>query len=36
MIEWLEDHVTIISSLNLNYGLVGRTLLNWRPGEALS
>jgi hypothetical protein len=35
MVEWSEDHVTVICSLNLNFGLVGRTLLNWRPGGAL-
>jgi hypothetical protein len=27
--------VAVIYYLNLNYGLVGRTLLNWRPGDAL-
>jgi hypothetical protein len=35
MAEWLEDHVVTICSLNSNFGLVGRTWLNWRPGEAL-
>jgi hypothetical protein len=25
MAEWLEDHMTVIGSLNLNCGLVGRT-----------
>jgi hypothetical protein len=35
MIEWSEDYVAAIGSLNSNFGLVGRTWLNWRPGEAL-
>jgi hypothetical protein len=35
MVEWSEDHVAAIGSLNSNFGLVGRTWLNWRPGEAL-
>jgi hypothetical protein len=32
MAEWSEDHVAAIGSLNLNFVLVGRTRLNWRPG----
>jgi hypothetical protein len=35
MAEWSEDHVAAIGFLNLNFGLVGRTWLNWRPGGAL-
>jgi hypothetical protein len=35
MVEWSEDHVAAIGSLNSNLGLVGRTCLNWRPGGAL-
>jgi hypothetical protein len=35
MAEWLEDHIAIIGSLNLNFGLIGGSWLNWRPGEAL-
>jgi hypothetical protein len=27
--------VAYIGSLNSNFGLVGRTWLNWRPGGAL-
>jgi hypothetical protein len=27
--------MVVIGSLNLNFGLVGRTWLNWRPGGAL-
>jgi hypothetical protein len=35
MTEWSEDHMVAIGSLNLNFGLDGRTWLNWRPGGAL-
>jgi hypothetical protein len=35
MVEWSKDHVAAIDSLNLNFGLVGRTWLNWRPSETL-
>jgi hypothetical protein len=35
MAEWSEDHMTAIGSLNLNFGLVGGSWLNWRPGGAL-
>jgi hypothetical protein len=35
MFEWSEDHVMDIGSLNLNFSLVGKTWLNWRPGGAL-
>jgi hypothetical protein len=33
MAKWLKDHVAAIGSLN--FGLVGRTWLNWRPSGAL-
>jgi hypothetical protein len=35
MVEWSEDHVAAIGSLNLKFGTFGRLWLNWRPGEAL-
>jgi hypothetical protein len=35
MAEWSKDHVTVIGSLNLNFGLVDRTWLNWRSGGTL-
>jgi hypothetical protein len=35
MTEWSEDSVTAIGSLNLNFGLVGGSWLNWRSGRAL-
>jgi hypothetical protein len=35
MVEWPEDHVAVIGSLNSNFGLVGRTWLNWRLDETL-
>jgi hypothetical protein len=35
MAEWSEDHMAAIGFLNLNFGLVGRTWLNWRLGGAL-
>jgi hypothetical protein len=35
MVEWSEDHMAAIGSLNSNFGLIGRTWLNWRPGGAL-
>jgi hypothetical protein len=30
MAEWSEDHVAVIGSSNLNFGLVNRTWLNCR------
>jgi hypothetical protein len=35
MVEWSEDHVAAIGSLNLNFGTFGRSYLNWRPDGAL-
>jgi hypothetical protein len=35
MVEWLKDHMVAIGSLNLKFGLVGRTWLNWRPSGTL-
>jgi hypothetical protein len=35
MADRSEDHVATIGSLNSNFGLVGRTWLNWRPGGTL-
>jgi hypothetical protein len=35
MADWSEDHVAAIGSLNSNFGLVGRTWLNWRPNGTL-
>jgi hypothetical protein len=35
MTEWSKNHMAVIGSLNLNFGLIDRTWLNWRPGEAL-
>jgi hypothetical protein len=35
MAEWLEGYVADIGLLNSNFGLVGRTWLNWRLGRAL-
>jgi hypothetical protein len=35
MAEWSKDHMTAIGSSNLNFGLVGKTWLNWRPGGTL-
>jgi hypothetical protein len=35
MVGWSEDHVAAIGSLNLNFGLLGGILLNWRPGDTL-
>jgi hypothetical protein len=35
MVKWSEDHVAVIDSLNLNFGLIDGLWLNWRPGEAL-
>jgi hypothetical protein len=35
MAEWSEDHVAAIGSLNINFGLVGRTWVNWRPDGTL-
>jgi hypothetical protein len=35
MAKWSEDHMVVIGSLNSNFGLVGRTWLNWRPGGTL-
>jgi hypothetical protein len=35
MAEWMKDHMAVIGSLNLNFGLVDRTWLNWRLGGAL-
>jgi hypothetical protein len=35
MAKWSKDHVATIGHLNLNFGLVGSTWLNWRPGGAL-
>jgi hypothetical protein len=35
MAEWSEDHVAAIGSLNLNFGSVDGSWLNWRPGRAL-
>jgi hypothetical protein len=35
MAEWSKDHWAAIGSLNSNFGLVGRTWLNWRLGGAL-
>jgi hypothetical protein len=35
MTEMLKDHVAVIGSLNLNFGLIVRTWLNWRSGGAL-
>jgi hypothetical protein len=35
MVKWSKDHVAGIGSLNLNFGLIGRTWLNWRLGRAL-
>jgi hypothetical protein len=36
MVEWSEDHVAAIGSLNLNFGTFSRLWLNWRPNEALT
>jgi hypothetical protein len=35
MAEWSENHVVVIGPLKLNFGLVGRTWLNWRLDGAL-
>jgi hypothetical protein len=35
MTKWLEDYMTVIGSLNMNFGTFGRAWLNWRPGGAL-
>jgi hypothetical protein len=35
MVEWSEDHVADICSLNSIPWLVDETWLNWRPGGAL-
>jgi hypothetical protein len=35
MAEWLKDHGADIGSLNLKFGLMDGSWLNWRPGETL-
>jgi hypothetical protein len=35
MVEWSEDHGATIGSLNLNFGLIDGSWLNWRPGGTL-
>jgi hypothetical protein len=35
MAEWSEDHMVVIGSLNLNFGLVEGLWLNGRSGGAL-
>jgi hypothetical protein len=35
MVEWSEDHVVAIGSINSNFGLVSRTWLNRRPGGVI-
>jgi hypothetical protein len=35
MVKWSKDHVAVIGSLKLNFGLIGGICVNWRPGGAL-
>jgi hypothetical protein len=35
MIEWSKHHVAAIGSCTQHFGLVDRTCLNWRSGDAL-
>jgi hypothetical protein len=35
MVKWSEDHGVVIGSLNLKFGLMNSSWLNWRPGGAL-
>jgi hypothetical protein len=35
MAEWSEDHVVVIGSLKLNFGICWWNLVNWRPDRTL-
>jgi hypothetical protein len=35
MAEWSEDHGAATCSLNLKFGIMDGSWLNWRPGGAL-